>query len=141
MKKLFKKEIKRSKKEKILIVLLAIFIAILFVVTSVFVRANATGHIGISCKCNKYTIAMSNARTVYSAAETALAECLAAGEPVDTASGNVNYFMSGTAFEQRIARELGQWYTGDILVVIDDSDNIIWVKWTLDELIGFYEPS
>jgi len=133
MLKTFKRRIKRNNKKGFTLIELMAVIAILAMLAAILVPS-MIGYLSTA----KASAANANARTAYEAVTTAAAACISSGDAVDSTSGNVSAFKTGTEFEKKIAVALGDTFEGTISITVDDRDNITKVEWTDGFMTGVY---
>ena len=120
------KKMRRNNKKGFTLIELIVVIAILAILAAILVPS-MVGYLNNA----KTSTANANARTVYSAASSAAAACIASGQSIATITNkSVSALSTGTAFEQQVATMLGSTFQGSVTVNVDANKNITDTAWT-----------
>lgn len=135
------KKMRRNNKKGFTLIELIVVIAILAILAAILVPS-MVGYLNNA----KEATANANARTVYSAASSAAAACIASGKSVasitgsgGTAGKSVGDLASGNDFEKELAKMLGSTFAGTVTVTVDSGSGAITeTQWTDGTSTGTY---
>lgn len=127
------KKMRRNNKKGFTLIELIVVIAILAILAAILVPS-MVGYLNNA----KQSTANANARTVYSAASSAAAACIASGTAPSSISKAASSLSDSDEFEKQLKTMLGSTFSGNIKVTVNNG-NVTETKWsegTIDDANG-----